>query len=45
MESNHQTTNIDEDIAISPLAIPILAGPGTIVTAMKSPMPTMYILE
>lgn len=27
--------NIDEDIAISPLAIPILAGPGTIVTAMN----------
>lgn len=26
---------IDEDIAISPLAIPILAGPGTIVTAMN----------
>ncbi len=29
-----QQTNIDEDIAISPLATPILAGPGTIVTAM-----------
>ena len=27
-------TKIDEDIAISPLATPILAGPGTIVTAM-----------
>ncbi len=26
--------NIDEDVAISPLATPILAGPGTIVTAM-----------
>lgn len=26
---------IDENIAISPLAIPILAGPGTIVTAMN----------
>ncbi len=25
----------DDDIAISPLAIPILAGPGTIVTAMN----------
>ncbi len=28
-------TNIDENIAVSPLAIPILAGPGTIVTAMN----------
>ncbi|SHI84878.1 MarC family protein [Pseudozobellia thermophila] len=28
-------THIDEDIAISPLAIPILAGPGTIVTGMN----------
>jgi multiple antibiotic resistance protein len=28
-----QKVNIDENIAISPLAIPILAGPGTIVTA------------
>ena len=26
---------IDENIAVSPLAIPILAGPGTIVTAMN----------
>lgn len=26
---------IDENIAVSPLAIPILAGPGTIVTAMS----------
>ncbi len=26
---------VDENIAISPLAIPILAGPGTIVTAMS----------
>lgn len=30
-----QTTNFDENIAVSPLAIPILAGPGTIVTAMN----------
>lgn len=30
-----KTTHIDEDIAISPLAIPILAGPGTIVTGMN----------
>ncbi|WP_291125129.1 MarC family protein [Flavobacterium sp. UBA6031] len=29
------TTAYDESIAISPLAIPILAGPGTIVTAMN----------
>jgi len=28
-------TNDDDSIAISPLAIPILAGPGTIVTAMN----------
>ncbi|OAB79881.1 MarC family protein [Cochleicola gelatinilyticus] len=28
--------DIDENIAISPLAIPIIAGPGTIVTAMNS---------
>ncbi len=28
-----KTVNHDENIAISPLAIPILAGPGTIVTA------------
>ena len=27
--------DVDEDIAVSPLAIPILAGPGTIVTAMN----------
>ncbi len=28
-------TTIDENIAVSPIAIPILAGPGTIVTAMN----------
>ncbi|MFN0729374.1 MarC family protein [Polaribacter gochangensis] len=30
-----KNVHTDEDIAISPLAIPILAGPGTIVTAMN----------
>jgi len=30
-----KSPNIDENIAVSPLAIPILAGPGTIVTAMN----------
>lgn len=37
-QSNIKTidnVNIDENIAVSPLAIPILAGPGTIVTAMN----------
>jgi len=29
------TSKFDESVAISPLAIPILAGPGTIVTAMN----------
>ena len=33
----------DESIAISPLAIPILAGPGTIVTAMNSVTNGSYI--
>ena len=32
---HHQNEEIDEGLAISPLAIPILAGPGTIVTAMN----------
>ncbi|MBI1287824.1 MAG: NAAT family transporter [Flavobacteriales bacterium] len=30
-----QNANVDENIAISPLATPFLAGPGTIVTAMN----------
>lgn len=32
---NIKHVNIDENLAVSPLAIPILAGPGTIVTAMN----------
>ncbi|TDU40423.1 multiple antibiotic resistance protein [Gelidibacter sediminis] len=32
---NIKHIHIDENIAVSPLAIPILAGPGTIVTAMN----------
>lgn len=32
---NNAVSNISENTAISPLAIPILAGPGTIVTAMN----------
>lgn len=34
---------IDENIAVSPLAIPILAGPGTIVTAMNFVSNVSYI--
>ncbi|WP_456423686.1 MarC family protein [Lutibacter sp.] len=34
---------VDENIAISPLAIPILAGPGTIVTAMNYVTNTDYL--
>ena len=30
-----ENPSVDENIAVSPLAIPILAGPGTIVTAMN----------
>ena len=33
---HNQEENDDDGIAISPLAIPILAGPGTIVTAMNN---------
>lgn len=32
---HHEVEPFDEDLAVSPLAIPILAGPGTIVTAMN----------
>lgn len=38
-----QNTNFDENIAVSPLAIPILAGPGTIVTAMNFVANTTYL--
>jgi multiple antibiotic resistance protein len=31
----HHTVGFDDSIAISPLAIPIMAGPGTIVTGMN----------
>lgn len=31
----HKNVSFDESIAISPLAIPIMAGPGTIVTGMN----------
>ena len=35
--------SIDENIAVSPLAIPILAGPGTVVTAMNFVTNANYI--
>ncbi len=35
--------NVDENIAVSPLAIPILAGPGTIVTAMNFVSDASYL--
>ncbi|NRB39147.1 MAG: MarC family protein [Pseudomonadales bacterium] len=34
-DTNEDTENDDQDVAISPLAVPILAGPGTIATAMN----------
>lgn len=37
-----QNPTIDENLAISPLAIPLLAGPGTIVTAMNFVTNTNY---
>ena len=39
----HKENNFDESIAISPLAIPILAGPGTIVTAMNYAIGASYL--
>jgi len=38
-----EKVNIDENIAVSPLAIPILAGPGTIVTAMNFASQGSYV--
>lgn len=41
---HHQkNVNFDEGISISPLAIPILAGPGTIVTAMNFASNASYV--
>ena len=39
---NHSNFEIDESIAVSPIAIPILAGPGTIVTAMNNTIHATY---
>ena len=33
---HQENVEVDEGVAVSPLAIPILAGPGTIVTAMNN---------
>jgi len=40
---DHSTFKIDESIAVSPIAIPILAGPGTIVTAMNNTIHVSYV--
>ena len=40
--TNHNKVNTNNNIAISPLAIPIPAGPGTIVTAMNHVTSTSY---
>jgi len=40
---NQKVVEIDDGIAVSPLAIPILAGPGTIVSAMNNVTNADYI--
>ncbi|HET8753160.1 MAG TPA: MarC family protein, partial [Salinimicrobium sp.] len=40
---NQSEINFNEGIAVSPLAIPILAGPGTIVTAMNFTTNATYL--
>jgi len=40
---SQEETEADDSIAISPLAIPILAGPGTIVTAMNNVTNANYL--
>ena len=40
---NQKEVNFNEEISISPLGIPILAGPGTIVTAMNFTTTATYV--
>ena len=40
---DHTNFEIDESIAVSPIAIPILAGPGTIVTAMNNTIHASFL--
>ena len=40
---HQEEIDLDDGIAVSPLAIPILAGPGTIVTAMNNVTNAGYI--
>ena len=40
---NQKEVNFNEEISISPLGIPILAGPGTIVTAMNFTTTASYL--